>query len=73
MAKQIEAYKKEIAKFRRRLPLAKNSLTRHVMHRRIRELAAVMSGRRAGDWHEISIEEACRITGEKQGLPRKFF
>lgn len=38
-----------------------------------RELAAVMSGRLAGDWHEISIEEACRITGEKQGLPRRFF
>jgi hypothetical protein len=73
MAKQISTYRKEIARLRARLPQAKRASTLHAMRRQIRELAAVMSGRRSGEWHEITIEEACQITGEKDGLPRRFF
>lgn len=64
MPKQITTYKKEIARLRDRLPQAKTRRTLHAMHQRIRELAAVITNRPAGDWHEITIEEAYRITGE---------
>jgi hypothetical protein len=65
MAKLPETYRKEITKLRAGLPQAKTRRTAHAINERIRQLAAIMSGRRSGEWHDIPLADAERITGER--------